>query len=69
MPVHARVLASYRLVGLVIDDHVPVSIELTLACQERFLVIILNLHDLLQVAQLILIVLLGKFFIPMHRNG
>ena len=63
-----RVLASYRLVSLIVHNNVPVSIELTFACRERFLVITFNLHDLLQVAQLILIVLLGKFFIPMHCN-
>ena len=69
MPLNVRVLASYRLVSLIVHDHVPVSIKLAFACFERFLVIIFNLHDLLQVAQLILIVLLGKFFISMHCNG
>ena len=61
------VLAANGRISRVTRRIEPVRVKLFLASIESLLIIALNLHNLVQIVQLILTALSGEFFIAEHR--
>ena len=65
--VGTRILASNRLVSLIVCQVIPVSVKLSLALCKSPLVVTFNLHNVLKIVKFILIALPRKFLISLHR--